>query len=230
MSLAQAGRALRALIENPEDTSQVFRLIEALRGATGTRITRRMRRSPSGRRLLTDKPELLKTIRNRSALEAMSAGSLGERYLAFCASEGISADGLVAASEAGGGESSQDPDEEWVGERMRDAHDLWHVVTGYRGDLIGEASLLAFTFAQTLNRGIGLIVAVALLKAPDMDTKRLILDGFRRGRHANWLPAVAWETLLPLPLERVRELLNVGPPPEYEPVRTRDLEQPMRLI
>jgi len=47
--------------------------------------------------------------------------------------------------------------------RMRDTHDLWHVVTGYKGDLVGEASLLAFLFAQTRNPGVGFIVAVALL-------------------------------------------------------------------
>ena len=35
------------------------------------------------------------------------------------------------------------------------------VVTGYNRDLVGEASLLSFTFAQIRNPGIGVIVAMA---------------------------------------------------------------------
>ena len=37
-------------------------------------------------------------------------------------------------------------------------HDLWHVTTGYGRDALGELSLLAFTYAQEKNRGIGAIV------------------------------------------------------------------------
>jgi ubiquinone biosynthesis protein COQ4 len=32
-------------------------------------------------------------------------------------------------------------------------HDIWHVLTGYRRDALGEACLVAFSYAQT--RGLG---------------------------------------------------------------------------
>ena len=39
-------------------------------------------------------------------------------------------------------------DERWMGERLRDIHDLFHVITGYGRDALGELCLLAFTNAQ----------------------------------------------------------------------------------
>ena len=75
--------------------------------------------------------------------------------------EQISPDGLVAASEEVNRTGRENEDRNRFGMRMRDSHDLWHCVTGYSRDLVGEASLLAFTFAQTRNPGIGAIVAMA---------------------------------------------------------------------
>ena len=70
---------------------------------------------------------------------------------------GIDAQGLVDASEEADrrtGEVPLDADRDWFYARLRDMHDLWHVLTGYGRDLAGEATLLAFTHAQTRNRGI----------------------------------------------------------------------------
>ena len=110
----------------------------------------------------------------------------------------------------------------WFGRRIRDSHDLWHVVTGYGRDLLGEASLLSFTFAQTRNPGIGFIVAVAWLRAKgDAGFARdLMRNAYRRGRGAKWLPGEDWETLLGLPLETVRHRLALGEPPAYTPLRS----------
>ena len=35
-----------------------------------------------------------------------------------------------------------------IHQRMRDTHDLWHAATGYKGDVVGELAVLAFTLAQ----------------------------------------------------------------------------------
>ena len=119
---------------------------------------------------------------------------------------------------------------DYVQARMRDTHDLWHAVTGYRGDVLGELALLGFTFAQTWNIGIATIVAAGMLKTLSHPWGKLetmtpaaaratILDGFRRGRRAAWLPAQAWEALA-LPLEAARARLLIGAPRQYTPVRT----------
>jgi len=214
-------RAMRGLLKDPDDTTLVFEIIEALSGRTRTRVFDRFVRTPEGERLLATRPNLLAQLTDRESLLALPPGTLGRTYGEFMSREQISADGLVEASE----DWLRDDlpaDRRWFADRLRDTHDLWHVVTGYGRDLIGEASLLAFTYAQTRNPGIGFIVAVAYLKARGINrpARQLLREGYRRGKRAAWLPGVEWEKLLAQPLERVREQLDVGPPPAYEAVRS----------
>jgi ubiquinone biosynthesis protein COQ4 len=118
---------------------------------------------------------------------------------------------------------------DWVHARMRDTHDLWHAAVGYAGDVLGETALLAFIFAQTWNPGIGLILAIGLTKTMAAPTggaaaRRTILDGFRRGRKAAWLPAQPWEELLELPIAEVRRRLHLEAPPVYTEIRSAEIK------
>jgi ubiquinone biosynthesis protein COQ4 len=219
--LLDALRAMRGLLRDPDDTALVFEIIEALSGRTRARVFERFAASAESQRLLAARPNLLARLTDREALLALPVGTLGRTYGEFMTREQISADGLVSASE----DWLRDDlpaDRRWFADRLRDTHDLWHVVTGYGRDLVGEASLLAFTYAQTRNPGIGFIVAVAYLKARGINSpgRRLLRDGYRRGRRAAWLPGIEWESLLDQPLAHVRAQLGVGEPPAYQPVRS----------
>jgi len=217
----RALRALRELIKNPDDTSQVFTIIEAFSGGATARMLERFRSTESGRRILESRTSILTTIRDRAYLESLPDGSLGRAYLAFLDREGISADGLVEASIAGEqGYASEVQEVEAMKNRMRDTHDLWHAVTGYHGDVFGEASLLAFSVAQTRNPGIALIVFGAIVRAHDLELTKMIVRGYREGKRCAFLPSLEWEELLPLPLEEVRARLSIEPVPAYEPVRS----------
>jgi len=212
--------ALNALFENPEDTAQAFRVVEALSGGHGKRMLARFRSAAGGRDLLRERPALIERLVDRASLAKLPEESLGRKYLEFLDSEGITAEGLEQASiEGRNAERHLSADEAFLKDRMRDTHDLWHVVTGYKGDLIGEASLLAFSFAQTRNPGVGFIAGAALLRGNEPKVRALILRGFLRGARAVWLPPVKWETLLALPIDEVRRRLRIGPPPKYEPFR-----------
>jgi ubiquinone biosynthesis protein COQ4 len=219
-----AWRAIRALLRDPDDTKRVFDVIDALSGRSGERLFERFRATPSGARILAERRELLASLRDREQLLALPPGSLGRSYAEFMGREQISAEGLVEASQEGGRgpDPALSPERRLVGARMRDQHDLWHVVTGYGRDLVGEAAVLAFTYAQTRNRGIGLIVAVAYWRGGSAAPwfRPLLREAWRRGRHAAWLPAADWEALLPRPLEEVRAELGLGEPPRYEALRS----------
>ena len=81
--------------------------------------------------------------------------------------------------------------------------------------------MLAFTLPQTRNPGIGYLVWTFLRDAGWSSPEgRLIREGVRRGRRADWLIDQDWESLLPRPLEDVRELLGIDPPPIYEKLRS----------
>jgi ubiquinone biosynthesis protein COQ4 len=213
--------AARALVANPGDLPKVFTIIEALSGGTLARIARRMAKAESGRRLLRDKPDVVDRLEDRAALARLPEGSLGRAYLAFVESEQISAAGIRAAAVEGSSQNRELPAPlDYVHARMRDTHDLWHAVTGYQADLLGEIGLLAFTFAQTRNPGIALLLGVGLWKLSSLPGAwSLIAGGYRRGRKAAYLPAVEWESLLEQPVSEVRARLSVEAPPSYQPLR-----------
>jgi len=224
----RALRAARMLFADPDDLPQVFTIIESLSGNTLQRIARGFRAHESGRRLLAKQPDLVEKLADREALAALPEGSLGRAYLEFVERENISADGIRAAAEKGMERTRMlPPPLDYVSARMRDTHDLWHVVTGYSGDVLGETALLAFIFAQTWNPGVGLIIALGLAKtaaaAHGGKARETIFDGFRRGRQTRWLPAVEWEELLALPLREVRARLSAAEPAVYTPIRSAQL-------
>lgn len=218
----RAFRAVRTLVRDPDELSEVFTLIDAMSGTAPHRMLRAFRRTESGRALLRERVDIVPRLADRAALRALPDGSLGRAYLDFVESEGISAEGIRDASEHTG-LHKRGVDLAYVSQRMRDTHDLWHAAVGYRGDVIGELALLAFILGQHWNTAIASLVLAGLVKARGLDIAGVVLDGYRRGRGAAWLPAQRWEELLPLPLEEVRARLRLGDPPAYTPQRTADL-------
>jgi len=210
-----AYRAVRALMRNREDTRQVFLLIDALRGKTTLRQLARFRATEFGRAALADRRRLFDRLEDRETLKALSAGTLGRAYYEFMASENLSAEGLVKASTI----PQSSDDSIWFRERNREMHDLLHVVTGYGRDPLGEACLVAFSYAQTGQLGFAVIALYAARRTaqarPDQPVRRAIFEGYRRGRAAKWLIGADWENLLSLPVETIREQFAVAPASYY---------------
>jgi ubiquinone biosynthesis protein COQ4 len=156
----------------------------------------------------------------------MPEGSLGRAIAEWYAREEISAEGLADASQAafsegGAGTPVASEDQRLFSARLRELHDVFHVLTGYDRDVRGELAVLAFTLPQTRNPGIGYIVLSILRQAGwRSEMGKLIRQGFRRGRRAQWLIAQDWEALFEQPLDQVREKLDVGTPPDYRQVRS----------
>ncbi|MBV9151819.1 MAG: ubiquinone biosynthesis protein [Alphaproteobacteria bacterium] len=214
----RALRAIRALQRDREDTKQVFLLIEALRGKTTLRQLNKFRATEFGRRALTERPRLFDRLEDWDTLKALPAGTLGRAYYEFMASENLSAAGLVEASKVLKRPPASD-DMTWFRERNRETHDLLHIVTGYGRDPMGEACLVAFTYAQTGQKGFLVIALNAARRAsrflPRQPVKRAIFEGYRRGRQAEWLIGADWEALLRRPLEEVRRQFGVEPAHYY---------------
>jgi ubiquinone biosynthesis protein COQ4 len=215
----RAVRAIRALIANPDETAKVFDIIDALSGNAGERLFQRFLATPTGERILRERRDLLATLDDRAYLESLPPGSLGRVYAEFTAREKITGQGLADASMPNRRDDIG-PERRLFADRLRDMHDLWHVTTGYGRDLIGEAALLAFSYAQTRNRGIGAIVLAAAVLGPkrlDFFWPRYLWRAWRRGRRTRPLPMVAYEELLPLPLTEVRRRLRIEPPEVAHP-------------
>jgi ubiquinone biosynthesis protein COQ4 len=231
----EAARAFRASLRDPDDAEQFVRIVDALSGRSGLRMLERFLLLPGSRSLVREERTLFEVLSDRAALEALSEGSLGRAYAAFMSTEQLAPDGLVeATAQAVGDVPETDDVYVWFLERFRDSHDLWHVLTGYGRDLLGEAALLAFTHAQTRMHGFGFMAGGLYLRtllpglppgAPPTENVRsrlraMLRDGWRRGRAADWLPAQDWAALLPAPLTTVRERLAISEPVPYEPLRS----------
>ena len=221
----EALSAMRRLIADKEDTSQVFRIVQALSGNSYYRNFRRFAASPQGQEILADRADLLDVLSDREHLTRCAPGTLGRAYLDFVYGEGLTAEGLVEASEAGGVSEFSDPDISLYRKRLRDSHDLFHVVSGYGRDALGELCVLSLGNAQFYNHGIAFIVAIGIPKtiaqAPGLPVARTAFEAWRRGRAAEDLATFYWEKHLDTPLEEVRQLLNLKPPTRY--LRVEDL-------
>ena len=219
----RAMTALKKLIADKEDTKQVFIILEAMAGNSGLRSWRRFQKAATAKAILSADRPLMAHLMDREALAAMPEGSLGRAYHRFTELEQISADGLVDASVEGREETREmTPEQVIFHDRQRDAHDLWHVVTGYGRDPLGELSLLAVTWRQLGNPGILMIIAmgyyVARQESPELKIGAALREGFRRGKKGQWLPAAHWEELLPRPLNEVRAELGFARPDRYRAV------------
>jgi ubiquinone biosynthesis protein COQ4 len=215
----RALKAISRLVRNPQDTELVFHIMDALMGRnTADNLAKVKRMRPE---LVLQRSDVLARLSDREALARLPEGSLGRSYLAFCEREGISADGLVQASEATG-RRHEETELGWFERRMRDTHDLWHVVTSYGTHPFGEVGVVTFSFAQTGHLGFGLIGFVGALKHAEgfglMRTMRLFREAYRNGRSSGWFPAQDWEALLALPLSQVRAMLGVTLPAADAPM------------
>ncbi len=178
-------------------------------------------RHREGRRLLREQPVLLDVLSDRSSLEAMPDGSFGRAYLAHIDRFGLDPFKLIEIGRAAGGDSeSDDPDIRWASERGSLAHDLWHVLTGYGADPMGESALLAFSWAQTGSRANALLTLGASSRAVrviGLSWFPYVWKSWRRGRAAVCLAGLPYEKLLPRPLNEVRAAVAIEPPEVAHP-------------
>ena len=217
-----AWRHMQRLIADKEDTEQVFHIIEALNGRSTLKDFERFVSSPSGREQLRKRVCLPPILDDHGPLHALPDGSVGRAYVDFMEREGLTAAGLVAESEKRPGTWRDYQDDLlWYGNRLRDTHDMMHILTGYGRDALGEAALLGFTHSQHGGPGVSFIafmggrqIAKAAPRAARI--RDVIREGRRHGKLARRIIEQDIESLLPRPLEEVRAELNIREPLLYK--------------
>lgn len=214
-----AARALCTLLANGDDTTQVFVIMRALNGDQVPRHFARLMRTADGPRLAYRRVELAQRFSDPAFIASFAAGTVGAAYRTFLEATGYSAAGLAEISNLDGAPLIEHP-YAWFGRRTRDVHDIWHVLTGYKADeTMGEAALVAFSYAQTGGLGWAFIGAGAALKSLRVTRGTLfakaVWEGYRNGRRAAWLMGEDYEALLHEPLEAARARLRIAEPVAY---------------
>lgn len=212
--------AMRALLADPDDTVQVFRVMAALNNGNAERNYHRLLATPQGGRIAYARVELVEKLTDRTWLAQFAPGSVGAAYRAFLDQTGFSADGLEAVSMEIPRDGDYAHPHAWFGRRERDLHDIWHVLTGYRAnDPFGELCLVAFSYAQSKGLGWGFIALSGAIKALAEPNRFAVLkairEGYAHGRRAKWLHNEDIAVLFAEPLEQARARLNIPTPRAY---------------
>ncbi len=210
-------RAFARLVNDKEDTVQVFEIMKALTGTSTPDGYIKLTRRAGG--IAFAHPEMAAKFADKAWLDRFAPGSVGAAYREFMATENLTAEGLARDNREVTPFIDAPHVYTWYARRIRDIHDVWHVLTGYGRDALGEACLVEFSYAQTGNLGfgfIGLAGALQLRKsAPNAPSIRAVLQAWRNGRKARWLPAEDYEALFSEPLEAARKRLGIVPPSVY---------------
>jgi ubiquinone biosynthesis protein COQ4 len=214
-------RSLRRLLNDKEDTGQVFEIMRALNGASTAKGYQRLLTTPQGGRIAYERQEFARLLMDDAWLDSLPEGSVGAAYRAFIRAEQLSAEGLAEISRQGAATIDEPHPHAWFGRRTRDVHDIWHILTGYHRDGLGEACLVAFSYAQTRGLGWALIGAGAAWRARrgrDHPYVRAIWQGYQRGKACAWLLGQDYERLMAEPLEAARRRLGLTPPTIYDSI------------
>ncbi|MEQ1931345.1 MAG: Coq4 family protein [Parvularculaceae bacterium] len=220
-----AATSVAKLILNKEDTRQVYEVIHVLAGGAGKRLFQRFVATPYGRRVVSEPVKLEEILSNRAFLRTLPDGSVGRAYLDFMEGENLTPDGLLGAAKEAGVDydaPTQFPEFMRLFLHINISHDLWHVLTGYGRDALGELCNLAFTRAQTKNPGIAFINRVGLvaqkLSSPGVPVLAAFREAERMGASVDFLLQHDVEALLAQPLADVRKKLGFITPSVYNAI------------
>ena len=209
------------LVEDKEDTEQVFHIIEATKGKKSLRQAWSFIESDEGQSFLRSEVDIPLMLDDHARWADLPENSVGKHYMAFMKREGLTAAGLVAESHKWAPPEALPQDlTQWYFDRLRDTHDLFHVLTGYGRDALGEACLLGFSYSQNFNAGILFIAYAGARQIKKMSGTRARLysavrEGQRLGKAAAKLAHMDVEAVMREDIDAARARLGIGKPVLY---------------
>lgn len=217
--LRRALRHFRALLRDKDNTAEVFGLYEALPSKRFHPRARALALSMRGEELRAREPFLPAILDDSAALRAMRPGSVAHAYADFMESEGLTASGLAEAARRAGRPVHGDLIE-WYAFRLRDTHDLMHVLTGYGRDALGEACVLLYAYGQDPSPGhllLGYAGALHIRRnsGAGAPVVRAAREARATGRHCAPLAELSIRELLAMDLNEARRMLRIGEPGWY---------------
>ncbi len=204
--LALSVRALTAILRDPDDTRQVFLLGLSANARRLPWLLAQFARDDDGDRLLRERPAIDSRTVDWDALRALPDGTLGREYARYLDEHHLDPDLFQAPP-------GLPPTVAWLAQRIRQTHDIWHVLTGYAPDVPGEIALQAFTYGQMGMPSAGLIALFGTLRfgLRHRTLARDVFRGLAHGRRARFLATVVFEDQWARPLGEVRRELGVVP-------------------
>ena len=188
---------LSQYMQNPTDLQSVYAVAASVQGSPmAAQMMRHMLAQPGIAAMLKEKwrPAPI----DLDALEQLPVGSLGQCYASQLKSQGLTPDTLIDPAPI-------ESDQEFIVHRLKETHDIVHVLTGFGVDGVGEIGLQAFNLAQNRSPLAVLLIFGGMLKnlQDDQPLEALlhaISRGFEMGLQAKCVVSYrledAWERSL----------------------------------
>ena len=199
-------KGLGTFLQHPDDLQSVYAVAASVQGSPmAAQMMRHMLAQPGIAAMIQEqwRPAPI----DLDALEQLPAGSLGQCYASQLKSQGITPDTLIDPAPI-------TSDQEFIVHRLKETHDIVHVLTGFGVDGVGEIGLQAFNLAQNRSPLAVLLIFGGMLKTLQDDRPleallHAISRGFEMGLKADCVVACKLEDGWERPLSEWRAELNL---------------------
>ena len=199
---------LTSFLKNPGSLESVFAVANSVKdGPLGDQMMRHLLKDSQFQSLVQERwrPQPI----NLSALQTLPEGSLGRCYADQLISQGITPETLIDPSPV-------DSDKDFIVHRLKETHDITHVLTGFGIDGASELGLQGFNLAQNRSPLAVMLIFGGMLSALQNDEAltpilRALAQGFQMGLDAELViarkleddwdrPLADWQRELNLPI------------------------------
>ncbi|WP_298304317.1 Coq4 family protein [uncultured Erythrobacter sp.] len=211
--------------KDKEQTDEIIAVLDALPWRGMAQAASGFLSTPRGREIFQTEPYLPDFLDDHETLRKTPKGSFAHAYCDFMEREGLTAAGMVYASDEARKEDVRRFDDgvDWYNDRLRDFHDILHIVTGYGRDLLGEQCIFAYMYHQRPSPGhlltawLGTLMMKSHVKtnAPIIGA---LLEARRNGKNCPRIVEQPIQELFAFPLEEVRARFNTPEPEVYHRV------------
>jgi len=213
----------------------VFRLFRPFHGPAFDTIYERVMADPTGRRILREGRTLHPTLLDFDRLRSLPEGTLGREYVRFMEGNEIDIVSFAEASLRHMERSDYATDEAWtLANRLRDIHEIVHVISGYGTDVLGEMCELAFNIEEDPRPAasrLGIRVNVSVFRSHGhRHAEATIAEAFRRGHGIGLMVGADWEAMMAWRLDEVRARLGISAPPAYDPIPADGADEPQPAL
>jgi ubiquinone biosynthesis protein COQ4 len=207
----RVGQAIVRVLGDSTKTHEIHRVEEITGRPRFRQLLASMERTPEGRRLMDERPELSSDHVDYDWLRSLPTSTFGGAYARHLDDNGITADYQAAATR-----HVDDPDMAYLMRRFRQTHDVWHALLGLGIAGHEEVIIHSFSFGQLRLPVSALIMVFGTMKHIVLERRwgalrHSMLDAYRAGRDAAPLMPVYWEDLWQQPIDTVRATYNVRP-------------------
>jgi len=194
------------LSRDPKATSAVFGMTSCMKKlGLIQELTRKAAFSPEAVELISER-KLLKKVDLRE-LQTLPVRTLGRAYADHMISANLNQEFYEVLDIT--------DDDTYAIMRMRQTHDLWHVITGFNTSVAHEIGLQAFNLAQVHSPSAPIIIAGQLIASAIRNPTEAreivnqVCRGWHMGKMASPIFALDWEANWSTPLEKLRLMYHV---------------------